>query len=203
MTVHAIGDKGNRIILDVYEKLLEKHELTGTIDYSPDHHQRMTDAHLQEHIAPERPHELRQVRQVQMHLRRRGRMLERQPILLDRFAKTSQLTQQIAARQAGFRGGTAGSGAQVAVRGRVDLKPAEPVELLRERRHRWQARRCVAPWVQREDQHARLRARGAHDPLSRGGEEALIFVMADGASGHAELLCQLADSVRGFHCALQ
>jgi len=27
--IHAIGDKGNRIILDVYEKLLTKHELTG------------------------------------------------------------------------------------------------------------------------------------------------------------------------------
>lgn len=27
--IHAIGDKGNRIILDVYEKLLEKHALTG------------------------------------------------------------------------------------------------------------------------------------------------------------------------------
>ncbi len=27
--VHAIGDKGNRIILDVYEKLLAKHKLTG------------------------------------------------------------------------------------------------------------------------------------------------------------------------------
>lgn len=28
--VHAIGDKGNRIILDVYEKLLAKHKLIGT-----------------------------------------------------------------------------------------------------------------------------------------------------------------------------
>jgi predicted amidohydrolase YtcJ len=28
--VHAIGDKGNRILLDVYEKLLAKHNLTGT-----------------------------------------------------------------------------------------------------------------------------------------------------------------------------
>ena len=27
--IHAIGDKGNRIILDVYEKLLTKHQLTG------------------------------------------------------------------------------------------------------------------------------------------------------------------------------
>ncbi|HJR59473.1 MAG TPA: amidohydrolase [Vicinamibacterales bacterium] len=28
--VHAIGDKGNRILLDVYEKLLAKHNLTGS-----------------------------------------------------------------------------------------------------------------------------------------------------------------------------
>ena len=28
--IHAIGDKGNRIILDVYEKLLAKHGLTAS-----------------------------------------------------------------------------------------------------------------------------------------------------------------------------